>query len=289
VTVGTAPAPLPARFARLVKIEHTVFALPFAYVGAFLAVDGTPSGHDLLWITLAMVGARSLAMALNRLIDAGIDARNPRTAGREIPSGQLSAVQVVVFCLASLALFLAAAWELNHIVRWLWPIPVVGFVVYPYLKRFTWLCHFWLGAVDGLAPVGAWVAITGRLPWQAWMLGLAVALWVGGFDLFYALFDEEVDRREGLHSIVTRFGVSGAFLGARLAHAATVVCLVAAGLGLSVGALYWVGVAAVALLLGYEHSLVRPGDLRRLDTAFFTMNGVISVAFAVFVILDAVG
>jgi 4-hydroxybenzoate polyprenyltransferase len=289
VTVGTAPAPLPARFARLVKIEHTVFALPFAYVGAFLAVDGTPSGHDLLWITLAMVGARSLAMALNRLIDARIDARNPRTAGREIPSGQLSAVQVVVFCLASLALFLAAVWELNHIVRWLWPIPVVGFVVYPYLKRFTWLCHFWLGAVDGLAPVGAWVAITGRLPWQAWMLGLAVALWVGGFDLFYALFDEEVDRREGLHSIVTRFGVSGAFLGARLAHAATVVCLVAAGLGLSVGALYWVGVAAVALLLGYEHSLVRPGDLRRLDTAFFTMNGVISVAFAVFVILDAVG
>jgi 4-hydroxybenzoate polyprenyltransferase len=173
-------------------------------------------------------------------------------------------------------------------VRWLWPIPVAGFVVYPYLKRFTWLCHFWLGAVDGLAPVGAWVAITGRLPWQAWMLGLAVALWVGGFDLFYALFDEEVDRREGLHSVVTQFGVRGAFLGARLAHAATVACLVVAGLGLSVGALYWLGVAAVALLLAYEHSLVRPGDLRRLDTAFFTMNGVISVAFAVFVILDAV-
>jgi len=288
VTAGVAPSPLPARFARLVKIEHTVFALPFAYVGAFLAVDGTPTGHDLLWITLAMVGARSLAMALNRLIDAGIDARNPRTAGREIPSGQLSIAQVVVFCLASLALFLAAVWELDPLVHRLWPIPVVGFVVYPYLKRFTWLCHFWLGAVDGLAPVGAWVAITGRLPWQAWMLGLAVALWVAGFDLFYALFDEEIDRREGLHSIVTRFGVKGAFLGARLAHAATIVCLVAAGLGLSVGALYWLGVAAVALLLAYEHSIVRPGDLRRLDMAFFTMNGVISVAFAVFVIADAV-
>jgi 4-hydroxybenzoate polyprenyltransferase len=288
VTAGVAPSPLPARFARLVKIEHTVFALPFAYVGAFLAVDGTPTGHDLLWITLAMVGARSLAMALNRLIDAGIDARNPRTAGREIPSGQLSIVQVVVFCLASLALFLAAVWELDPLVHWLWPIPVAGFVIYPYLKRFTWLCHFWLGAVDGLAPVGAWVAITGRLPWQAWMLGLAVALWVAGFDLFYALFDEEIDRREGLHSTVTRFGVRGAFLGARLAHAATIVCLVAAGLGLSVGALYWLGVAAVALLLAYEHSLVRPGDLRRLDMAFFTMNGVISVEFAVFVIADAV-
>ena len=283
-----APAPLPARFARLVKIEHTVFALPFAYVGAFLAVNGTPSGHDLLWITLAMVGARSLAMALNRLIDAGIDARNPRTAGRELPSGQLSVAQVVVFCVASLALFLAAVWQLDPIVRWLWPIPVAGFVVYPYLKRFTWLCHFWLGAVDGLAPVGAWVAITGRLPWQAWTLGAAVALWVAGFDLFYALFDEEVDRRQGLHSIVTRFGVRGAFVGARLSHAATIGCLVAAGLGLPVDALYWVGVGAVALLLAYEHSLVRPGDLRRLDTAFFTMNGVISVVFALFVILDAV-
>jgi 4-hydroxybenzoate polyprenyltransferase len=286
VTASTTPALLPARFARLVKIEHTVFALPFAYVGAFLSVGRTPSGHDLLWITLAMVGARSLAMALNRLIDAGIDARNPRTAGRELPSGQLSVAQVVLFCAASLGLFLAAVWELNPLVHWLWPIPVVGFVVYPYLKRFTWLCHFWLGAVDGLAPVGAWVAITGRLPWQSWILGAAVALWVGGFDLFYALFDEEVDRREGLHSIVTRFGVAGAFLGARTAHLATVACLVAAGLGLPVGALYWLGVAAVGLLLGYEHLLVRPGDLRRLDTAFFTMNGVISVVFAAFVIVD---
>ena len=286
MTASPSLAPLPTRFARLVKIEHTVFALPFAYVGAFLAVGGRPSGHDLVWITLAMIGARSLAMALNRLIDAGIDSRNPRTAGRELPSGQLSVAQVAVFCLAALALFLAAVWQLDPIVRWLWPIPVVGFVVYPYLKRFTWLCHIWLGAVDGLAPVGAWVAITGRLPWQSWMLGAAVASWIAGFDFFYALFDEEIDRREGLHSIVTRFGVRGAFVGARIAHAATVACLVAAGLGLTVGVLYWLGVAAVALLLTYEHSLVRPDDLRRLDTAFFTMNGVISVVFAAFVILD---
>jgi 4-hydroxybenzoate polyprenyltransferase len=288
MTATSTLAPLPARFARLVKIEHTVFALPFAYVGAFLAVDGVPSGHDLLWITLAMVGARSLAMALNRLIDVKIDARNPRTAGRELPSGQLSVAQVAVFCLASLALFLAAVWQLDPLVRWLWPIPVIGFVVYPYLKRYTWLCHLWLGAVDGLAPVGAWVAITGRLPWQSWLLGAAVALWVTGFDFFYALFDEEIDRREGLHSIVTRFGVRGAFVGARLAHAGTIACLVAAGLGLPVGILYWLGVVAVAVLLAYEHSLVRPSDLRRLDTAFFTMNGVISVVFAAFVILDTV-
>jgi 4-hydroxybenzoate polyprenyltransferase len=287
---ATAPtlAPLPARFARLVKIEHTVFALPFAYVGAFLAVGGTPSAHDLLWITLAMVGARSLAMALNRLVDAGLDARNPRTAGREIPSGQLSVVQVVLFCAAALALFLVSVWQLAPLTHWLWPIPVAGFVLYPYLKRWTWLCHLWLGAVDGLAPVGAWVAITNHLPWQSWVLGAAVAFWVAGFDFFYALFDVDVDRAQGLHSVVTQFGVRGAFVAARLAHIATVVCLIVVGLGLSVGGLYWLGVAVVAALLVYEHMLVRPDDLRRLDAAFFTMNGVISVAFAVFVIADAV-
>jgi 4-hydroxybenzoate polyprenyltransferase len=281
-------APLPTRFARLVKIEHTVFALPFAYVGAFLAVNGTPSAHDLLWVTLAMVGARSLAMALNRLIDVRIDARNPRTARRELPSGQLSIVQVLVFCAASLALFLVAVWQLDPLVRWLWPIPVAGFVLYPYLKRVTWLCHLLLGAVDGLAPVGAWVAITGKLPWQSWVLGAAVAFWVAGFDFFYALFDLDIDRREGLHSIATRFGVRGTFVGARLAHAATIACLVGVGLGLPVGPLYWLGVGAVAALLAYEHSLVRSDDLCRLDTAFFTMNGVISVVFAVFVIADTI-
>ncbi len=280
-------APLPARFARLVKIEHTVFALPFAYVGGFLAVNGSPSAHDLLWITLAMVGARSLAMALNRLIDAGIDARNPRTAVRELPSGQLKVWQVVAFCSASLALFLVAVYELDPLVHWLWPIPIVGFVVYPYLKRFTWLCHLWLGVVDGLAPVGAWAAINGDLPWQAWALGAAVTFWIAGFDLFYALFDLEVDREQGLHSWATRFGVQGCFAGARVFHLLTVVALVVAGLGLPVGPLYWIGTAGVALLLGYEHSLVSPGNLKRLDMAFFTMNGVISVGFFAFVLADA--
>jgi len=277
----------PARFASLVKIEHTVFALPFAYVGAFLAAGGVPAAGDLVWITVAMVGARSLAMALNRLIDARIDARNPRTAGRELPAGRLSLAQVALFCLVSLGVFLAAVWQLDPLVRWLWPIPVAGFVVYPYLKRFTWTSHFWLGAVDGLAPVGAWVAIRGDLPWQAWALGAAVAAWVAGFDLFYSLFDVEFDRREGLHSWTTRFGELGTFQGARALHVLTIAALVAAGLGLDVGFFYWVGVAAVAFLLGYEHSLVRPGDLRRLDAAFFTVNGLISLAFFAFVLLDA--
>jgi 4-hydroxybenzoate polyprenyltransferase len=277
---------LPARFASLVKIEHTVFALPFAYVGALLAVNEVPSAGDLLWITVAMVGARSLAMALNRLIDLRIDAANPRTAGRELPSGRLRPWQVVAFCVLSLAVFLLAVWQLDPLVRWLWPIPVAGFVVYPYLKRFTWLSHLWLGAVDGLAPVGAWVAITGELPWQAWVLGAAVALWIAGFDLFYSLFDVEVDLAQGLRSWATRFGVRGAFAGARAFHAATVVLLAVAGLGLEVGVHYWVGVVAVAALLLYEHLIVRPDDLRRLDAAFFAVNGVISIVFFAFVLAD---
>src|SRR5215216_1490135 len=271
---------------RLVKFEHTIFALPFAYVGAFLAVGGVPSAHDLVWITVAMVGGRSLAMALNRLIDAGLDARNPRTAARELPSGLLSVPAVVAFCVASLALFLVAVWELDPLVRWLWPIPVLAFVVYPYLKRFTWLCHLWLGAVDGLAPVGAWVAITGELPLAAWELGGAVALWIAGFDLFYSLFDVDVDRRQGLHSFATRFGVRGTFWGARVLHALTIVLLALAGLGLDLGLAYWLGVAAVAALLAFEHSLVSPNDLRRLDAAFFTINGVISVLFCLFVLAE---
>jgi 4-hydroxybenzoate polyprenyltransferase len=274
-------------YARLVKVEHTVFALPFAYVGAFLAAGGVPTAHQLFWITVAMVGARSLAMALNRLIDAGIDARNPRTAGRELPSGALSVPAVIAFCVASLLLFLVAVWELAPICRWLWPIPVVGFVVYPYLKRFTWLCHLWLGGVDALAPMGGWVAITGHLPWEAWALGGAVGAWVAGFDLLYSLFDVEVDRAQGLHSWATRFGERSVFGGSRALHGTTVALLALAGLGLSVGWWYWLGVLAVGMLLAYEHSLVRPGDLSRLDSAFFTMNGVISLTFFGFVLLDS--
>ncbi len=277
-------AVLPRRFATLVKIEHTVFALPFAYIGALLSLQAVPSARDLVWITVAMVGARSLAMGLNRLIDAEIDARNPRTADRELPAGRLSSLQVTGFCTLSLGVYVAAAFQLDPLVRWLWPIPLMGFAVYPYLKRFTWLSHLWLGAVDGLAPVGAWVAITGELPWPALVLGGAVAFWIAGFDLFYALFDVRVDAEQGLHSVPVRFGVAAAFWAARLFHLLTVSLLAAAGAGLDLGGLYWAGVAAVAVLLGYEHTLIRPGDLRRLDAAFFTVNGAISVVFFAFVL-----
>ena len=277
---------LPRRFASLVKLEHTVFALPFAYVGALLALAEVPRAAELLWLTVAMVGARTLAMALNRLIDAELDARNPRTASRELPTGAVTRTQVLGLCAVSLGLFLVAAFQLDPLVRWLWPVPVLLFVVYPYLKRLTWWCHFWLGVTLGLAPVGAWVAVTGELPWQAWALGGAVALWVAGFDIFYALFDLEHDRAEGLHSWPVRWGERGAFAGARALHVGTVALLALTGVGLDAGLAYWLGVAAVAALLGYEHSLVRPGDLRRLDAAFFTVNGVISIVFLGFVLAD---
>jgi 4-hydroxybenzoate polyprenyltransferase len=276
---------LPRRFASLVKFEHTVFALPFAYVGAFLALDGYPGTANLIWLTLAMVGARTLAMALNRLVDAELDARNPRTATREIPAGVLSRAQVWALCAAALALYLVAAFQLEPIVRWLWPIPVVMFVIYPYLKRLTWLCHLWLGACTGLAPLGAWLAVTGSAPWEAWALFAAQGLWVAGFDLFYSLFDLAHDRAAGLRSWATRFGERGVFTGARLFHVTAVLLLAAVGVGLGSDVLYWLGVVAVAGLLVYEHTLVRPGDLRRLDAAFFTVNGVISVVFFVFVVL----
>jgi 4-hydroxybenzoate polyprenyltransferase len=278
--------PLPRRLASLVRIEHTVFALPFAYVGAFLSVDAWPGLANMVWITVAMVGARTLAMSLNRLVDAELDARNPRTATRELPSGALTRAQVLALCLLALGVFLLAVFQLDPIVRWLWPIPVAMFVVYPYLKRITWLCHLWLGACLGLAPLGAWLAMTGTAPWEAWAIGAAVTLWVAGFDLFYSLFDLEHDRAEGLHSWAVRFGEQGVFSGARAFHVGSVVLLSAAGVGLDVSFVYWLGVLATAALLVYEHAIVRPGDLRRLDAAFFTLNGLISVVFFVFVALD---
>ncbi len=284
--MSVATVPLPRRLASLVRIEHTVFALPFAYVGAFLSIDAWPGFANMLWITVAMVGARTLAMSLNRLVDAELDARNPRTAMRELPSGALTRAQVIGLCLLALSVFLVAVFQLDPVVRWLWPVPVAMFVVYPYLKRITWLCHVWLGACLGLAPVGAWLAMTGTAPWEAWAIGAAVALWVAGFDLFYSLFDLEHDRAEGLHSWAVRFGEQGVFRGARAFHAGSVVLLSAAGVGLDVSWFYWLGVFATAGRLVYEHSIVRPGVLRRLDAAFFTLNGVISVVFFAFVALD---
>ena len=251
-------ATYPRRFASLVKIEHTVFALPFAYVGAFLAVDAVPSAHDLVWITVAMVGARSLAMALNRLVDAEIDSRNPRTAGRELPAGRLtrragrrSSASSRSPCSSS------PSGSSRRSCRWLWPIPVIGFVVYPYLKRVTWLPTCGSGPSTGSRRWVPGSRSPGDLPWQAWALGGAVAAWVAGFDLFYSLFDVEVDRARGPPLVGDALRRARRVRrGARL-HVATVGLLVVAGLGPPVGVCYWIGVAVVAALL-LVRALARP-------------------------------
>ncbi len=274
------------RFVSLVRLEHTVFALPYAYVGAILAVDGWPGLEVLIWITVVMFGARSFAMAVNRLVDAAIDARNPRTAGRDLPAGRLRRNQVIAFALGSLALFVVGVSQLPPITHWLAPIVVVAFVVYPYLKRFTPLCHIWLGVVDGLAPVGGWVAVTGHFDIAAWLLGAAVACWIAGFDIIYATMDIEVDRAQGLHSMPADYGVATALWISRGLHALSVVALVAVGLSLSLGPVYAIGVAAVALLLAYEQQLVSPNDLSRVDMAFLSVNGTIAMLYFGTVALD---
>jgi 4-hydroxybenzoate polyprenyltransferase len=235
-----------------------------------------------------MAGARSLAMALNRLIDAPIDARNPRTARREIPAGLLSRANVAAFAVVSLVVFLVAVSQLAPITRVLWPIPVAGFVIYPYLKRFTWTCHLFLGAVDGLAPVGGWVAVTNHFAVAPFLLGGAVALWIGGFDIIYATMDLDVDRAQGLHSIPSRFGVATALRFTRVMHLCSVLLLVWLGVLLGLGPFYYAGVAVVAGLLAYENSIVSADDLSRVDMAFLTMNGVIALVFLAGVLLDAV-
>jgi 4-hydroxybenzoate polyprenyltransferase len=282
----TDTAVIARRFVSLVKFEHTVFALPFAFVGATLSVGDLPSAATLGWVTLAMVGARSLAMALNRLIDAGIDAGNPHTSFRKIPAGLLSRPQVIAFCVAALLVFLIAVWQLDPLVRWLWPIPVAAFVLYPYTKRFTWLCHLALGLSTGLAPLGGWLAVTGDADPAPFMLWIAVALWIGGFDVIYATGDIDFDRREGLYSLPSRFGIGPALMVTRVCHLLAVALLVAVGVRLGLGPAYYLGLALVAALLGYENSIVSADDLSRVNVAFFTLNGVISVVFLTGVLAD---
>jgi 4-hydroxybenzoate polyprenyltransferase len=283
--VSTAPV-YARRFVALVRLEHTLFALPFAYVGALLAVDGVPPGSTVLWLTVAMVGARSLAMALNRLIDAEIDARNPRTAAREIPSGLLTRAQVAAFCGVALIVFLIAVWQLDPIVRMLWPIPVALFVLYPYTKRFTWLCHLVLGCSTGLSPLAAWLAVGGTVEAAPFLLSAGVALWIGGFDIIYATTDVDFDRREGLCSLPSRFGIGPALMVTRVCHLSTVVLFTAAGLLLDTGAFYFLGVAVVAALLAWENSIVHEDDLSRVNVAFFTINGALSMVFLAGVLAD---
>lgn len=270
----------------LVRFQHTVFALPFALAGALLARHAVPSLERLLWIVLAMAGARSLAMALNRLIDARIDGLNPRTAGRELPSGRLRRGQVVVFAAVSLGILLLAVSQLPPLTWYLWPIPVAAFVIYPYTKRFTWACHIVLGLTIGMAPVGGWIAVTGTIDPAAIVLGAGVAAWIAGFDVIYALLDVDFDRQHGIHSIPARFGATGALWFARGSHLAAIALLAAGGLMAGAGAIYLLGIVVIAIILGYENAIVRPADPASIQKAFGSANALISVVYLAFVLAE---
>ena len=263
----------------MIKFEHTLFALPFAFLGALLAAEGWPTWSQVLWIVVAMVGARSAAMGFNRLVDRGIDAKNPRTATRALPAGAVSPRFVALFVAVSSGLLVLAAWRLNPLALKLSPVALGILFLYSYTKRFTWVCHLVLGLSLAGAPLGAWIAIRGDFQPTPLVLGAAVLLWVAGFDILYALQDVEFDRGAGLYSIPAKFGVvnslwiSGALHAAVLGLLAALPRIYPAGLG----AWYWVGWVGCALLLAYQHWVVRPRDLSRLNAAFFTANGMLSV------------
>lgn len=272
-------ASCPRLFASLIKVEHSVYALPFAYAGAFFAELRAPRWWDLLWVTVAMVGARSSAMALNRLIDAGIDARNPRTAGRELPAGALRRKDVWLFTLVSIALLVIAAFQLSPPCRYLWPVPLAAFVAYPYMKRVTAVCHYALGLTLGLAPAAAWLAVSGSVGVGAVLLFLGVGLWVGGFDVIYGIFDLDFDRREGLHSVAVALGPRGALHVAALSHVGAVALLAAVGAALGLGVVYWVGLALVAALLIASHVDIARRGLDEVGMSFMTVNGAVGIGY----------
>ncbi len=274
----------------MIKFEHTVFALPFAYLGAVLGsmeVNGhLPTWEQIGWITLAMVGARSAAMALNRLIDRHIDAKNPRTKNRAIPAGLVSVPFVWGFVIVSFLLLYVAASQLNELAVQLMPIAVFFLVLYSYTKRFTWTCHLVLGIATGLGPLGGWVATTGQIDGMALLLFVTVALWIGGFDVIYACQDVQFDRKEGLYSIPARFGVKKGLMISSLMHVGTALGLIGLLLITHLDAWFGIGVFIALVILIYEHAIVSADDLSRLNTAFFTMNGVLSVIVFVFAMMD---
>lgn len=292
----TAPAPAltlrerARRYLELVRFSHTLFALPFAVMALFLASPGgIPSARVTALVLLCMVAARTAAMAYNRLVDRGIDARNPRTRGRHLPAGLLGSAEVAGLVLASAAVFVAATWFINRLAFAL-SIPVLGVLLgYSHTKRFTALCHFALGLALGLAPLGVWVAVKGAVDATAWipgLLGLSVLLWVAGFDVLYACQDVAFDRGEGLHSVPARVGVPRALALARGLHAAMIGALAGVGWVAGLGPIYAAGVAVTAALLVYEHRLVRADDLSKVDVAFFTVNGCISLLLCGFTVAE---
>lgn len=279
-------------FLEMIKFEHTIFALPFAFMGALLGsvvqFEKLPSWGQIGWIIVAMVGARSAAMGLNRLIDKAIDKKNPRTALRAIPAGLLSSAEVLLFIVISFVLLFVAADNLSSLAMKLLPIAVFMTVIYSYTKRFTWTCHIILGLTIALAPLGGWVAVTGTIDWVAITLYISVAFWTAGFDVIYACQDADYDRKEGLYSIPSRFGIAKALLLARAFHLITAVGLLSLFLMTELSWWYLVGLLLAYIIMFYEHYIVSPNDLSKLNTAFFTMNGVLSVVVFSFTFVDLV-
>ncbi|MGH7325938.1 MAG: UbiA-like polyprenyltransferase [Candidatus Rokuibacteriota bacterium] len=267
-----------------IKFEHTVFALPFAYIAMVLAAAGWPGWWTVVWVTVAMAGGRTCAMAANRVIDRIIDAQNPRTAGRHLPRGVLRAWELKTLAAAGAAVMLLAAAMLNPLCLALAPVALVFLIGYSYTKYVTWTSHWILGFTDGIAAGGGWIAVTGRFEAPALVLWFALTVWIAGFDLIYACQDVDFDRAHGVRSVPARFGVAAALRVARANHALTAAALAALGWIMGLGPLYWAGCLAIVGLLAWEHSLVRPGDLSRLNVAFFNVNGYIAVVALVAVI-----
>ena len=275
-------------FFEAVRFEHTLFALPFAYIGMVLAADGMPTLSQFIWITVAMVGARTLAMSSNRLIHRKEDAANPRTAIRHLPRGLLKPWEMGTLTLVSAGVFIFAASQLNTLSLILAPVAAVYVVLYSFAKYYTWATHFILGWADAIAPAGAWIAVTGTLGPEPIILGFAVAVWIGGFDIIYACQDVAFDIRYGVHSIPQRFGVEAAFWWYRVMHLLTSLSLLALGIWMDLGYLYYIGWAIASALLAYEQTLVKPHDLSKLKLAFFTVNSYISAALLLFTSLAVV-
>jgi 4-hydroxybenzoate polyprenyltransferase len=277
-------------FLEMIKFEHTIFALPFAFLGAILGnvlLEGTfPTFMEWVWITLAMVGARSAAMALNRVIDAKIDKENPRTATRAIPAGLLSNVEVLIFTILSFALLFYSAYQLNKLAMYLLPLAVFFLVIYSYTKRFTWLCHVVLGVTIGLAPLGGWVGATGTLTSDALLLFLGVVFWIAGFDIIYATQDADYDKEVKLYSIPSRFGIAKSLTFARVFHVVAFLFFLSLLFTTSLGLIYGLGVVISGSIMIYEHSLVSANDLSKLNVAFFTMNGILSIVMFIFTLGD---
>ncbi|MCS7207942.1 MAG: putative 4-hydroxybenzoate polyprenyltransferase [Fimbriimonadales bacterium] len=275
-------------FLEAIKFEHTIFALPFALLSMLYAADGLPPARVIGWILVAMVAARTAAMAFNRIVDCEIDALNPRTRTRALPAGLLTVRQMSVATGISILLFLYAAWQLNPLCFALTPVALAVILGYSYSKRFTPLSHYWLGLSLGIAPSAVWIAVRGTLEPAPLWLTLGVALWVAGFDILYSLQDEAFDRQHGLRSLPQTLGAARAILISRLSHALCIGALLMGGVALKAGGWYYAGVGFAALMLAYEQSLVKPDDLSRLNLAFFTMNGYVSVGLFFFALLDKV-